>query len=81
MAITSSLKTRYVALYGEKPQLDFEELINEVKAKAEIPMEEEIRKVHKIRDKFLDEYEHTQVEDLRFVLETTEKFIELFQSG
>ena len=80
MAITSSLKTRYVALYGEKPQLDFEELINEVKVKGDIPLEEEIRRVHKIRDKFLDEYEHTQVEDLRFVLETTEKFIELFQA-
>lgn len=75
MTILSSLKNKYKSVFAKDPHNYFNELINELKMRVNIPYEGEIKRIHQLRDSFLNEYKELSPQDISFVLDSTRKFL------
>lgn len=78
MTILSSLKNKYKSVFSRDSHNYFNELINELKMRVNIPYESEIKQIRKLRDQFLNEFRELTPEEISFVLKFTRKFLAEF---
>ncbi|MFP4111554.1 MAG: PEP/pyruvate-binding domain-containing protein [Candidatus Woesearchaeota archaeon] len=78
MTILSALKNKYKSVFSKDAHNYFNELVNELKMRAAIPFENEIKDIHKLRDRFLNEFKELSTDEIAFVLEYTGKFLNDF---
>ncbi len=77
LAIYYALKEQYKKRFGEEDKnLDFNRLANILGQEKDLPHDEEIRKIHTMRNKFLRAFHKPTREEVDMALETTKKFIE-----
>ncbi|MFH1848822.1 MAG: PEP/pyruvate-binding domain-containing protein [archaeon] len=77
MAVTASLRNKYREIFRLQ-SVSFEEMLLKLKAKVTVPLEDDIIKIHELKNRYLEEYRHPTPDELKFVLETTHKFISEF---
>lgn len=77
MAITNALGKRYKEKFEKTPPNNFYRILAEIKTEVEVPLEEDIKKVHELRNTYLKE-QKALAGDIKFALDTLEKFLEKF---
>jgi len=77
MIIVSALKSKYKMLYDDEPPV-YEEIIEKLKEKTTVPMEEEIKRIRALRNRFLEQHKPIKMDELDTVYKTTERFLKEF---
>jgi hypothetical protein len=78
MTILSALKNKYKSVFSKEAHNYFTEIINELKMHVNIPFESEIKKIHELRDGFMNNYQELSPNDVSFILDFTRKFLQEF---
>ena len=78
MAIGSALRKKYRELFFKEPPINIETMINDLKNRISVPYEEEIRRVRKIRDNFLNSGREPEPREIHYSLDYTKKFVDEF---
>ena len=78
MTINSSLRKKYRDLYFKEPPSNYEVLLNDLKHRVNIPYEEEILRIRKIRDNFLNSLREPEAREIHFTLDYAKKFVDEF---
>ncbi|MFW5852576.1 MAG: PEP/pyruvate-binding domain-containing protein, partial [Nanoarchaeota archaeon] len=77
-AVTSALKKKYKSVFFKEPPTAQDILINELKNRINIPYEEEIRQIRKLRENFINIMKEPTPVEIRFSLDYTKLFIDEF---
>lgn len=78
MIILSALKTKYAMVFGEKPSLGLDELVEKLKTRVAVPQEEGIKRIRALRNRLLEQHKSVTIEELQKAYEITERFIREF---
>jgi hypothetical protein len=77
IVILTALKNKYTQFFNEVPT-SFEELIDRIKSKSEVPYEAEIKKIRELRDNYLEHQKTISMQELKNSYETTVLFLREF---
>ena len=78
MAILAALKKKYRELFYKEPPMYHDVLINEMKNRINLPYEEEIKRIRKIRDNFLNSGKEPEPREIHYSLDYSNKFVDEF---
>ncbi len=77
MAISKRLRERHSKLFDHDPGF-FDDIIEELKSKTEVLLEEDIKKVRALRNKFIEQGKGLRIEEIFFCIRTAERFLKEF---
>ncbi len=75
-AVYSALRKKHRTVLGSEPE-SFEDAIKNLKHSVRIPFIEEIKKVHKLKEK-IDNKEEIEIEEAMIALRTAKNFLTIF---
>jgi len=76
-AISLALRKKYFERFGKTAPNNLHQALEELKESIEIPLEDAIKRVHELRNRYLKEQKAAS-EDIKFALDTVKKFLEEF---
>jgi hypothetical protein len=79
LSVSAKIKAAYRAKIGNEEGLYLDEILDELKKKASIPYEVEIRKIRAIRNRFVEKGISPSLDEVKFALETAENFVNEFR--
>ena len=75
LMVSNALRTRYAKLFGQEPNIGFDELVDKLHARANLPDPEEIKRIRALRKRFLEKGVPITLEDLEKAYEATENLL------
>jgi hypothetical protein len=78
LAISTALRKRYKELYYKEPPGHLEQLLNELKMKVQIPYEEDVRGIRRLRDTLLTYAKEPTGSEIHRTLTITKQFLNEF---